>query len=203
MSKEPSVSGKMYRQFYDWNDNAIWASYDGTDVKILHIYTLDEIPDMGQLATIAACGNAIRASRHSERDMLEEILKNELGIIVTEQGYQFSDLKGYAEAHELPFSKEDISSADSRQYKIFKDCVGNWFAFASRATSNGRKRIINQRHLDEINRTYEDFLSEQGVDIRRLARYTEEGHLHVPTKDDFVQHFEICWDDESNLITIR
>lgn len=203
MSNAPSVSGKMYRQFNDWNDNAIWASYDGTDVKILHAYTLDELPDMGQLTTIAACGNAIRTSRHSERNMLEEILKNELRITITEQEYKFSELRGWAKACELPFSKEDITSADGRQYKIFEDYRGNWFAFASRAIGNGRKRIINQRHLDEINETYEDFLSEKGVDIKRLARYTKEGRLHVPTKDDFEEYFEIYWDDEHNLITIR
>lgn len=198
-------SKKIYRCFYDWDDHAVWASFDGKNIEILHAYSLDGVP-MGSMEPMVRgpLGGFIAASRGSEREMLEHILKNELGITVTEQDYKFSEIKGYAEAHELPFSKEDITSADGRQYKIFNDRRGNWSAFASRAMSNGRKRIISQHHIDlfeGINRAYEEFLSKRGVDIKQLARYTEgeEGRLHVPTKEDFEKYFEIRWDDDGNI----
>jgi len=186
--------GKKYRYFFDWNDNGIWASYDGAEIKILHVYTLDELPD-DPADFWTAVGSALELNSQSEIGMLEGILKEELEVTVTEQNYEFSSIKGYADPDELPFSKEDIVSGDNRQYKIFTDPSGNWFAFASRATKNGRKRIIDQAHLDGINGAYEFYLSEQGVDIKRLARYTEEGRLHTPTKNDFEKNFEVYNDE--------
>lgn len=169
---------KMYRRFYDMDDREVWASYDGENIEVLLQHTVE--------------GFDVPTYRLEIRLLLESILKEEYGIVVSYQNWVFPVYNDKPE-EELAFSDEDAPSSDGCQYKFFTDRGGNWLEFVVKGTDGGLDSL-GEGHLDSLTSVLRQLLLRKGIDFKSFARYSEDlnnTEYHEPIVDDFLTDFDV------------
>lgn len=186
--------GKMYRRFYEVDDKAVWASYDGEKIEVLLAH--DIVLSRDQLTgnapeMLAKIHPTVQGYREESRKLLESILEEECGIVLSYKNWNFPV---YDEPQEdFLFTDEDATAPDGWQYKFFCDRGGNWLELV-RKGPGGDLESLGTGHLDYLNILLENLLVSKGVDFKSFSRYSpkgEETRYHKPTVEDFLSDFDI------------